>query len=75
MLRPSPNYGTQRLPNDDDDDDDSSLLDRLLQTQFIGKLKPWHRCLAFDAQTAKIRRSTSNPGSFLEAEVLRYVFT
>ena len=20
MLRPSPNYGTQRLPNDDDDD-------------------------------------------------------
>ena len=22
MLRPSPNHGTQRLPNDDDDDDD-----------------------------------------------------
>ena len=22
MLRPSPNQGTQRLPNDDDDDDD-----------------------------------------------------
>ena len=21
MLRPSPNHGTQRLPNDDDDDD------------------------------------------------------
>ena len=25
MLRPSPNHGTQRLPNDDDDDDDSFL--------------------------------------------------
>ena len=24
MLRPSPNHGTQRLPNDDDDDDDGS---------------------------------------------------
>ena len=23
MLRPSPNHGTQRLPNDDDDDDES----------------------------------------------------
>ena len=23
MLRPSPNHGTQRLPNDDDDDDDT----------------------------------------------------
>ena len=22
MLRPSPNHGTQQLPNDDDDDDD-----------------------------------------------------
>ena len=22
MLKPSPNHGTQRLPNDDDDDDD-----------------------------------------------------
>ena len=26
MLRPSPNHGTQRLPNDDDDDDDSSQV-------------------------------------------------
>ena len=25
MLRPSPNHGTQRLPNDDDDDDDDIL--------------------------------------------------
>ena len=24
MLRPSPNHGTQRLPNDDDDDDDDT---------------------------------------------------
>ena len=23
MLRPLPNHGTQRLPNDDDDDDDT----------------------------------------------------
>ena len=23
MLRPSPNHGKQRLPNDDDDDDES----------------------------------------------------
>ena len=26
MLRPSPNHGTQRLPNDDDDDDDEFHL-------------------------------------------------
>ena len=26
MLRPSPNHGTQRLPNDDDDDDDEAAL-------------------------------------------------
>ena len=26
MLRPSPNYGTQQLPNDDDDDDDDDEL-------------------------------------------------
>ena len=25
MLRPSPNHGTQRLPNDDDDDDDAMI--------------------------------------------------
>ena len=25
MLRPSPNHGTQRLPNDDDDDDDNNI--------------------------------------------------
>ena len=25
MLRPSPNHGTQRLPNDDDDDDDKKI--------------------------------------------------
>ena len=24
MLRPSPNHGTLRLPNDDDDDDDDN---------------------------------------------------
>ena len=27
MLRPSPNHGTQRLPNDDDDDDDDEQND------------------------------------------------
>ena len=26
MLRPSPNHGTQRLPNDDDDDDDDRYV-------------------------------------------------
>ena len=26
MLRPLPNYGTQRLPNDDDDDESYSLF-------------------------------------------------
>ena len=27
MLRPSPNHGTQRLPNDDDDDEiDTTLI-------------------------------------------------
>ena len=25
MLRPSPNHGTQRLPNDDDDNDDDKI--------------------------------------------------
>ena len=28
MLRPSPNHGTQRLPNDDDDDDIESVHGR-----------------------------------------------
>ena len=32
MLRPSPNHGTQRLPNDDDDDDDDD--DLLITTLF-----------------------------------------
>ena len=37
MLRPSPNHGTQRLPNDDDDDDDDdeyssiTLMVKLMQ--------------------------------------------
>ena len=26
MMRPLPNHGTQRLPNDDDDDDDRCKL-------------------------------------------------
>ena len=30
MLRPSPNHGTQRLPNDDDDDDDDDYKYTLL---------------------------------------------
>ena len=33
MLRPSPNHGTQRLPNDDDDDDDDD--DQLLAILLI----------------------------------------
>ena len=38
MLRPSPNRGTQRLPNDDDDD--GSLLNILqLFASFIQNLK------------------------------------
>ena len=36
MLRPSPNHGTQRLPNDDDDDDDdddeNNLMARVIST-------------------------------------------
>ena len=28
MLMPSPNHGTQRLPNDDDDDDDDMATER-----------------------------------------------
>ena len=42
MLRPSPNHGTQRLPNDDDDDDDHGNVEywlirssRLTQHNFI----------------------------------------
>ena len=30
MLRPSPNHGTQRLPDDDDDDDDTQHIIALL---------------------------------------------
>ena len=37
MLRPSPNHGTQRLPNDDDDDDDNARL--LWLTHLDGKTK------------------------------------
>ena len=33
MLRPSPNHGTQRLPNDDDDDDDDGFNDASLDGQ------------------------------------------
>ena len=36
MLRPSPNHGTQRLPNDDDDDDD---LNRIEHTDKITVLQ------------------------------------
>ena len=35
MLRPLPNHGTQRLPNDDDDDDSVTLntfKDRVFET-------------------------------------------
>ena len=32
MLMPSPNHGTQRLPNDDDDDDDDDDSLRLVNT-------------------------------------------
>ena len=32
MLRPSPNHGTQRLPNDDDDDDDCTLTNAYKST-------------------------------------------
>ena len=36
MLRPSPNHGTQRLPNDnDDDDDDDDERLYLVQTQYF----------------------------------------
>ena len=33
MLRPSPNHGTQRLPNDDDDD--SLLFKYLCDIQYV----------------------------------------
>ena len=32
MLRPSPNHGTQRLPNDDDDDDDCPFFDVIFRS-------------------------------------------
>ena len=38
MLRPSPNHGTQRLPNDDDDDDAKNL--KLLLVVYFAKGEP-----------------------------------
>ena len=32
MLRPSPNHGTQRLPNDDDEDDDACMSGTIIPT-------------------------------------------
>ena len=40
MLRPSPNHGTQRLPNDDDDDDDDDKDGKLI-TDKGGVLMRW----------------------------------
>ena len=45
MLRPSPNHGTQRLPNDDDDDDDDEfdadkhVIELADGTRFAGVVK------------------------------------
>ena len=41
MLRPSPNHGTQRLPNDDDDDDIvCHVLCRMLNTLTAISINP-----------------------------------
>ena len=50
MLRPSPNHGTLRLPNDDDDDEVVSSPCRVfLLTYFLSRILtcPNHLCLAF----------------------------
>ena len=41
MLRPSPNHGTQRLPNDDDDDDD--YLITLVVVHGYSKITMFHK--------------------------------
>ena len=45
MLRPSPNHGTQRLPNDDDDDNQCSIRGAVRRL--------------FVSSTAKITRATN----------------
>ena len=45
MLRPSPNHGTQRLPNDDDDDICHKARDVLAQNFFVLQLFANTACL------------------------------
>ena len=47
MLRPSPNHGTQRLPNDDDDDDDDDETSHSLANtaQIFSKLITYNHSL------------------------------
>ena len=40
MLRPSPNHGTQRLPNDDDDDD--KYIHTFIQYKPVGSTIHYH---------------------------------
>ena len=45
MLRPSPNHGTQRLPNDDDDDSSSVVREVLARVRIPLALAPiWNLC-------------------------------
>ena len=53
MLRPSPNHGTQRLPNDDDDDESKNIsssefppfpFDLMFFLQFYSKLQWKNYC-------------------------------
>ena len=55
MLRPSPNHGTQRLPNDDDDE--NALLDGFTRpTVHLGLVITRPRCTEYDRASISFRR-------------------
>ena len=67
MLRPSPNHGIQRLPNDDDDDDDNMVpassinaepmvVSRHICTHISSHCKRHRACLVASDVSRKIRR-------------------
>ena len=44
MLRPSPNHGTQRLPNDDDDEMETITIFEMVRFNNGNTLKSVKRC-------------------------------
>ena len=59
MLRPSPNHGTQRLPNDDDDDDPNTSTGKALWNHGTNYQRRW--CVPRHVQVSAITTSSFTP--------------